>query len=1250
MFNKSLKSLFFMSFVCFNLFSEMDLRAFHGIEKLINKDYHYLNPLWGQVAKDNDIIYNLRFYAYDKMIESKGLRNYINDSSKDPTWNLIKTLFPSPAGSLATTTNNTYNIGNYVSTETVAILLDIAQHARLNRNNENYLSEINNSLYESLDQDKLTSQFEEDKKSTAEEHEKNMRNQLEKLSKFIINSVKNETGENKFYHKYFTETTILCFFVVKFNTQTDIFNLLRHLNKIFKKSYGVHVADNIPEKEDLLTENSIKNYQIKQDLNYEEIFNLTCAYMFYSPFPYRAGKEPLQNETISSYRRQENKNGGEERFSDCAETALRHVLNLLLFDANKRIFDLSPFENIKSPFINELKNFYLVQDAKKANDGSLNIRQAFNQVVADMNFDKKERHIVYARANIQNEVNPGFINFIHILQKIFNIEFEEKVPKEKSKWVDWVKSVLSKLFAKINAKAKFEFNYNIKQEGNDIYGTVKVNINNLFSFDIYQSIMHAKIYNIKALTLTDDTSIKEKIKSAKFNDDYQQGLALLVSNKVSIEPYQTFYMSLSDNQTRLEWLKDYSSKKDINKKYLANVLAAMSWHDEEIVKEINKYIMAVNKTTAPKISNSFLFDNIAGLYVNKELLEYFDKNGIQIKNFKNLKYIFVYLNSNERKILDISGLKKLKKLNLDCPDLENLSLKNNDDLEEAYLDAPNLKQLDVSDLKKLKKLDLKGSGIENLSLKNNDDLEDLYLNFSKLKQLDVSDLKKLKRLNLNHSGIENLSLNDGLEKLHLYNCRKLKQLDVSGLKKLKKLNLNHSGIENLSLKNNDDLEKLDLSNCSELTQLDVSGLKKLKKLDLSDSSIMNLSLKNNDGLEELSLPRKLKIPDVSDLKNLKMLDLTGSYIENLSLKNSPALEYLVLRNCQKLKNLEVSGLENLKKLNLWDSYIENLSLKDNDALERINLTDHSKVKQFEVSDLKNLKKLDLSKSSIEILSLKNSPALEELNLPNQLRYLELSGLEKFKKLNLSKSSIVNLSLKNNPALEELDLPNQLRQLELSDLEKLKKLHLRNSSIEILSLKNNPALEELNLPNQLRYLELSGLEKFKKLNLSKSSIVNLSLKNNPALEELDLPNLINSSIENLSLIGNTNLTQIDLHKFINLKSIYLEDLNNLRDISFNNLNSLTSIAFNNIKSAEKLYLSYLNKIKTISLINMQNLEDINLEQMPELISIDLKEIPKLDTVNLKNIPKLKLIHIGKNINKKYNLLIKGNVGNFKKSGF
>jgi hypothetical protein len=969
MFNKSLKSLFFMSLVCFNLFSEMDLRAFHGIEKLINKDYHYLNPLWGQVAKDNGIIYNLRFYAYDKMIESKGLRNYINDSSKDPTWNLIKTLFPSPAGSLATTTNNTYNIGNYVSTETVAILLDIAQNARLNIINENYSSEISNSLYESLDQDKLKNQFEEDKKRTVtvEEHEKNMRNQLKKLSKFIINSVKNEAGENKFYHKYFTETTILCFFVVKFNTQTDIFNLLRDLNIIFNKSYGAHVADNIPKKEDLLTENDVKNYLIKQDLNYEEIFNLTYAYMFYSPFLYRAGKEPLQNETISSYRRQENKNGGEERFADCAETALRHVLNLLLFDANKRIFDLSPFENIKSPFINELKNFYLVQDAKKANDGSLNIRQAFNQVVADMNFDKKEPHIVYARANIQNEVNPGFINFIHILQKIFNIEFEEKVPKEKSKWVDWVKSVLPKLFAKINDKAKFQFNYNIKQEENDIYGTVKVNINNLFSFDIYQSKLHAKVYDIKTLKLIDNNRMKENIKSAKFNDDYKQSLVLLVSNKVSIEPYQTFYMSLSDNQTRLEWLKDYSSKKDINKKYLANVLASMSWHDQETAKEVSRYIITINNT---EINRSYLFDNIGSFNISDDLLQYFIKNNIKIKEFKNLQYVFIKTDSDKLKNLDLSGLEKLKKIDLSFSKIENLSLKNNPALEELDLFfCSKLKELDVSDLKNLKKLNLRDSSIENqnLNLKNNSALEELVLSIRKLKELDVSDLKNLKKIYLSFSEIENLSLknNPALEELNLLFCSELKELDVSDLKNLKKLNLSNSSIENLNLKNNSALEELNLSSCSKLKELDVSdlkelnsGLKELKKINLRDSSIENLSLIGNTNLTQIYLDgcNNLKSIYLQDLKNLRNISVNRlKSLISAAFKNIPSATKLSFNCLDKIKTISLINMQDLKNIDLWQMpELISIDLAIIHKLETVNLKNIPKLKLIHIG--KNINK------------------------------------------------------------------------------------------------------------------------------------------------------------------------------------------------------------------------------------------------------------------------------------------------------
>src|SRR6266536_5368129 len=87
--------------------ADIGFKTFKGISEKINHGYKHLNPLWGKIALDNGIIHNLRFYGNF----TKG-RNYIKDmSNDDPTWNLLKNLFPSPAGSLAASTSAGRNFG-----------------------------------------------------------------------------------------------------------------------------------------------------------------------------------------------------------------------------------------------------------------------------------------------------------------------------------------------------------------------------------------------------------------------------------------------------------------------------------------------------------------------------------------------------------------------------------------------------------------------------------------------------------------------------------------------------------------------------------------------------------------------------------------------------------------------------------------------------------------------------------------------------------------------------------------------------------------------------------------------------------------------------------------------------------------------------------------------------------------------------------------------------------------------------------
>ncbi|WP_338453538.1 hypothetical protein [Candidatus Bealeia paramacronuclearis] len=90
--------------------------AFKGITKYFKKEQELYSPTLGEIALDVKLIGNLRFYGdFENGVKADGTRNYIDDRSQDPTWRLVKLLFPSPAGNLSTETNADTNFGKYVT-------------------------------------------------------------------------------------------------------------------------------------------------------------------------------------------------------------------------------------------------------------------------------------------------------------------------------------------------------------------------------------------------------------------------------------------------------------------------------------------------------------------------------------------------------------------------------------------------------------------------------------------------------------------------------------------------------------------------------------------------------------------------------------------------------------------------------------------------------------------------------------------------------------------------------------------------------------------------------------------------------------------------------------------------------------------------------------------------------------------------------------------------------------------------------
>jgi hypothetical protein len=99
---------------------------------------------------------------------------------------------------------------------------------------------------------------------------------------------------------------------------------------------------------------------------------------------------------------------------------LRGSFILLFYAPLSKLFSLShilspsPQEKNRLTTYQHLVDFYNLQQPGLANSSDKTIRQAWNQVVADLNQDGDVIRVRYIKP-YNNEISPGFINLIHVL-------------------------------------------------------------------------------------------------------------------------------------------------------------------------------------------------------------------------------------------------------------------------------------------------------------------------------------------------------------------------------------------------------------------------------------------------------------------------------------------------------------------------------------------------------------------------------------------------------------------------------------------------------------------------------------------------------------------------------------------------------------------------------------------------------------------------------------------------------------------
>lgn len=464
-------------------------------------------------------------------------------------------------------------------------------------------------------------------------------------------------------------------------------------------------------------------------------------------------------------------------------------------------------------------------------------------------------------------------------------------------------------------------------------------------------------------------------------------------------------------------------------------------------------------------------------------------------NLEELKLSILLLSGDlEATVLDFKHCEKIKKIELEYINLENLDLSQKASLEECNLSYQHvLKELKINDCESLKRLKInKAKKLEYISLSKLHNLEELFLSCCGIKSLDFAHCINLKSLKISRCPLDekfNLSHLINLEKLSLSDCG-LESIDLSHCKKLKSLYIRKLSIEKWDISVLENLEELTIKECdlADLTSLNLSKCKKLKRLKIIEcENIKHLNLSMLANLEELLLEQcasvssydfkgclKLKniiidgacgacpqdfsaLPNLEklsgescpniDLAKLKVLKIIfNAELKNLESLKLSNLEELTISNCT-LTHLDFKNLQNVKRLTIkCCSKLETIDFSKLPKLEMIEIFACPNIKELDLSPCKNLKVFDAFGLKVESLDISHCTELESLTSTNILAAhanYNLSHLSHLKKANLSnkRGTSFTINLQNAISLNKLTVEGSLVNLNLAKNKELQHLQV-----------------------------------------------------------------------------------------------------------------------------------------------------------------------------------------------------------------
>ena len=365
-------------------------------------------------------------------------------------------------------------------------------------------------------------------------------------------------------------------------------------------------------------------------------------------------------------------------------------------------------------------------------------------------------------------------------------------------------------------------------------------------------------------------------------------------------------------------------------------------------------------------------------------IDCYDENIASLKGigkFPNLEYLDC--SDNKIKSLDLSGNKKLIRLDVENNGMTSLNVSSCVNLEQLNCWKNELTSINVSANTKLGMLDVGKNNLSSINVSKNKALEILYVEENNLTKINVTMLPKLDSLDVSYNQIGTLDISKNPLLVDLYaDGNDLTAIDVTKAPELEHLFISQNQLTSIDVTKNPKLTMLNIGSNYGIKKLDVTKNTDLRRLETDDTNLSELDLSKNP--------------------MLYTLNVCANSLAKLDLSNNPKISFLYAYD-NFLTELDVSNLTNLYELNVSRNFLEELDVSNNTILERLSCCDNQ-IRYINLNNNTDLRELDCTGNRMEFLTLRYNTALESLYCGyNNLRQLHLENNTKLKAANMDLS-------------------------------------------------------------------------------------------------------------------------------------------------------------------------------------------------------------------------------------------------------